>query len=136
MQASAPGANRFTRILCLLGLAAVPVLASAEGAVRILDCQARQVCDAEGSCVTSAERVKFRLAPQAVRDDGSGSYEVSYQDKKASMQALSFAGPFYWATEKERNTLLASSEVDFLWQSIQLAPRQKSSLYFLKCTLS
>ena len=118
--------------LCLLML---PHLAWAEGAVRVLDCKVMQTCDASGACEATSDEVTFRLTPKSLQEDGSGQYEISYRDIQASMEATSYAGPFYWTNGTERNTLLASSETHFLWHRLALDPAPQASINFLDCTL-
>ena len=119
-------------IPCLLLL---PCLAWAEGAVRVFDCNVTQACDAEGACETTSDQINFRMTPGNLREDGSGDYQVSYRDVEADMNASSDAGPFYWTTGNERNTLLASSETHFLWHKLTLAPTPTTNIYFLSCML-
>lgn len=120
-------------LLSLLPL--LPALAQAEGAVRVLDCNTTQVCDAAGTCEAASDAVIFRMSPESLSADGSGTYKISYQDIEADMQASAEAGPFYWTRDVERNTLLASSETRFLWHKLQLAPTPQASILFLDCTL-
>ncbi len=123
------------RALGFLLLAVLPSLALAEGAVRTLDCQVRQVCDAEGACNKVSDTVQFRMAPQKLQEDGSGKYEISYAQEKAGMDALSYAGPFYWETKSEHDTLLASSETRFVWHRLVLDPTPAAKIIFLDCVL-
>ena len=122
-------------VLAILQLVALPEFVWAEGAVRNLDCKVTQICDADGACKPASEEVNFRLAPESLREDGSGKYQISYRNVQASMDATSFAGPFYWTTDSERNTLLASSETQFLWHRLVLDSTPAAELYFLACTL-
>ncbi|MEY4640177.1 MAG: hypothetical protein RLZZ227_171 [Pseudomonadota bacterium] len=134
-QTRASSATALMRTLVLLPLAALPQLAGAEGAVRTLECTIMQVCDAAGACENAAEPVNFRMAPVSVREDGSGQYQISYRDVEADMEAASYAGPFSWASDSERNTLLASSETQFLWHRLVLESTPQAEIHFLACTL-
>lgn len=125
----------FMPILTLLYLVALPQLAWAEGAVRVLDCKVTQVCDASGACEAESDDVSFRLAPENLHEDGSGTYAITYRAIQASMEATSEAGPFYWTMGSERNTLLASSETQFLWHRLMLDPTPATRVYFLNCAL-
>lgn len=126
-----------SRAVCTLGmlLVVVPAVVRAEGAVRVLDCKVTQICDAAGVCQAASEEVSFRMAPEKLSEDGAGTYEISYRDIKASMQASSYAGPFYWTTGAERNTLLASSETQFLWHRLRLEPAPETKVHFLECAV-
>lgn len=121
--------------LSALALALCPSLASAEGAVRLLECQVTQICDAAGACAAAAEQLSFRMKPQALDDEGRGRYVLRYGEIEAGMEALSEAGPFYWTQAQERNTLLASSESSFLWHQLSLGPAPEASISFLDCTV-
>jgi hypothetical protein len=46
---------------------------------------------------------------------------------------VSEAGPFYWESGDERHTLVASSEVDWLWHRLVLAPAPATTIRFLSC---
>jgi hypothetical protein len=117
-------------------LASIPHGAMAEGAVRVLDCVVTQSCDASGACKPASEQQSFRMEPVNLLEDGSGSYVMIHGDAKTDMQALSFAGPFYWASDDERNTLLASSETEFLWHRLELSPAPVADIRFMNCVLS
>lgn len=108
----------------------------AEGAVRTLDCSLARLCDASGSCVAETGEIVFRMEPTDVSADGSGRYTLSYRDTSVAMTALSSAGPFVWTTGQDRHTLLASSERQFLWHRLTLAPAPEADIRFLVCTFS
>lgn len=135
MQASSFARSLFTRSLAPVLLAMAPELVWAEGAVRSLDCKVSQVCDAAGVCESAAEAVNFRMAPESLREDGSGTFEISYRETRARMEAYSYAGPFIWNTELERNTVLASSETRFLWHQLVLGSTPAASVRFMECSL-
>ena len=118
----------FTASLIALSSAAL-----AEGAVRVLDCSVVQRCDASGKCEAASDKRTFRMEPVNLQDDGSGSYVMVFNDKKTDMQALSFAGPFYWSTTEERNTLLVSSETEFLWHQLTLTPTPSAHINYMRC---
>lgn len=124
------------RALILLTLSALTPLALGEGAVRTFDCRLTQTCDAAGRCETASGEVEFRMTPEALAADGSGTYRISYRDVQASMAAASLAGPFHWSTDSERNSLLASSETEFLWHRLILAPAPHAEIHFLRCALT
>jgi hypothetical protein len=117
-------------------LASTPHGAMAEGAVRVLDCVVTQSCDARGACKPVPEKTSFRMEPVNLLEDGSGSYVMIHDDDKTEMQALSFAGPFYWASDDERNTLLANSETEFLWHRLELRPTPAARIEFMNCVFS
>lgn len=123
-----------TRGLALAIALLLPVAARAEGAARVLECTVTRVCDAAGACSAATGRAAFRMEPVETHADGSGSYTLSYGDTTAAMQALSAAGPFFWTTGDQRNTLLASSETQFLWHRLALAPAPEATVRFLMCT--
>lgn len=108
-------------------------LLHAEGAARELACIINMDCDASGACRPANREISFRMEPLTVSDDASGTYLIRYEDSEARMQSLSFAGPFHWATDKEMNTLLASSETDFLWHHLALQPVPEASIRFMRC---
>lgn len=124
------------RAWMFLPIAAWTQFAMGEGAVRTIDCKITQTCDAAGQCALVSDAVSFRMAPEALAADGSGTYQISYGDVQASMTATSYAGPFSWSTDSERNTLLASSETQFLWHRVILAGVPEAEIQFLSCTLS
>ena len=119
--------------LCLIAL--LPGAAWTEGAVRLLDCTAVKVCDAAAACTADSVHVAFRMEPVERAADGSGSYTLSYGDTKAEMRALSDAGPFVWTVGDERNTLLASSETQFVWHRLAFDPAPHATVRFLACAL-
>jgi hypothetical protein len=113
--------------------ALVPALAGSEGAVRILDCSIEQVCNAAGNCRPGSGLVTFRTEPVSLRADGSGTYALSYGDVEAEMEAQSPAGPFFWTVGNERDTLLASSETQFLWHQLTFELVPEATIRFLQC---
>ena len=144
-QVTAQSSGRFLkRALVLLPLAAWVQLAAGEGAVRTFDCTITQTCNAAGRCEKAAGEVTFRMSPEALAADGSGTYQINYRhgdqinyrDVQASVKAASYAGPFYWNTNSERNSLLASSETEFLWHRLILAPTPETEIHFLSCMLT
>lgn len=114
----------------------IPYGAAAEGAVRVLDCVVTQSCDAGGACQPRSEQTRFRMEPVNLLADGSGSYVMVRGEEKTDMQALSFAGPFYWGPGDERNTLLASSETEFVWHRLELTPAPVATIRFMNCVFS
>ena len=122
--------------LSVLGcVALLPNAGWGEGAVRLLDCTVVQVCNAAGSCEAASGAVAFRMEPVQVGQDGSGRYELHYGETEAAMDALSDVGPFVWTVGEERNTLLASSETQFLWHRLTLDPVPAATVHFLTCTI-
>ena len=112
-----------------------PLVANAEGAVRVFDCRVTDVCDADAKCATANDTVVFRMEPQTVDAQGAGRYTLRYNDFAVDMEALSDAGPFHWRQASSRDTLLASSETRFLWHSLDLSAQPTASLRLLNCTL-
>ena len=88
-----------------------PLSTLAEGAMRVLECSFDQLCDSRANCKPASGAVVFNMEPLKLDDNGAGSYEVSYADNKLEMEAMSFAGPFFWV-EKTR-TLFFSAENNF-----------------------
>jgi hypothetical protein len=127
------------RILAALsavgGIALLPSAVWGEGAVRLLDCTVVRVCDTAGMCETGAGAVSFRMEPVQVGPDGTGRYELEYGDTKVAMNSLSDIGPFVWTAGAERNTLLASSETNFLWHRLSLDAVPAATVRFLACTI-
>ena len=117
----------------LVALMVAPVPSLAEGAVRHLDCTVTRVCAESGSCNAGTGTVAFSMAPVKTAQDGSGSYEIRYGDKRAPMQALSGSGPFHWKLGDEQNTLLVNSESELLWHVLDLARSPRASIRFLSC---
>jgi hypothetical protein len=118
----------------LLLSAALPALVWAEGAVRVLNCQTTQVCDAIGHCRTDGETLSLRMTPKALRSDGSGEFMLHYQDRDVPMETLSEAGPFVWQLEHDRYTLLANSSTQFLLHKLSLAAEPTASVQFMTCS--
>jgi hypothetical protein len=114
----------------------VPLTSLAEGAMRVLECSFDQLCDSTAACKPASGAVVFNMEPLKLDDNGAGSYEVSYADKKLEMEAMSFAGPFFWNTEGEMHTLLANSEIRFLWHRLNLSSKPEANMQFLHCTFT
>lgn len=111
-----------------------PCTGRGEGAVKTIDCKVNKVCDAEGNCKAASGKVSFRMEPKAIQSDGSGNYRLHYGDKQADMEALTGIGPFYWSQGKERNTLLISSQNQYLWHQLMMDPAPEASIHYLTCT--
>lgn len=120
--------------MSVLGLL-LPATAWAEGGVRLLECETSLVCDAAGSCDAASDQVTFTMEPLAVDASGAGDWQISYADERSAMSALSEAGPFFWVAGTERNTLLASSETEFLWHGLDLGEAVTARVRFLSCEL-
>jgi hypothetical protein len=117
-----------------LGLAMLlPGAGLTEGAVKVLDCTVMQVCDAEGTCEAGSGHLTFRMEPLDLKAGGPARYALSYGDTKAAMEAMSEAGPFFWAFGNERDTLLASSETQWLWHRLTLGAVPEAAIRFLAC---
>jgi hypothetical protein len=56
-----------------------------------------------------------------------------YESVDAEVAASSAAGPFVWDVGNERHTLIASSETEFLWHALTLAPAPTAQIRFLRC---
>jgi hypothetical protein len=122
--------------LSVLGcVALLPNAGRGEGAARLLECTVVRVCNAAGSCETASAAVAFRMEPVQVGPDGSGRYELHYGETATAMDALSDIGPFVWTIGEERNTLLASSDTQFLWHRLKLDPVPAATVRFLTCTI-
>lgn len=119
----------------LAALVLQPCIAMAEGAVRILDCEVTRRCDEAGVCEAAGERMAFRMEPGSLDQNGAGRYELSYDEVRTGMEALSYAGPFTWSTGTERHTLLANSETQFTWHRLALEPAPAATIRFLSCAL-
>jgi hypothetical protein len=131
-----PDSGKATGMLTcmLLAFAAlVPQMLLAEGAVRILDCEIAGTCTATLECTPASGAVTFRMEPQSLDGNNAGTYVISYDDTQASMQGLSYAGPFHWRTDSTMHTLLASSETQFLWHSLELSQPPVTVIRDLKC---
>lgn len=131
-----PALRRLAGSSILILAAWLPSAAWAEGAVRLLDCTVTRVCSADGDCKPGTGRVSFRMEPVETDADGSGRYALSYGDVEADMRALSAAGPFFWTLAQQRNTLIASSDTQFLWHELELEAAPEATVRFLTCTLS
>ena len=114
----------------------LPLTSLAEGAMRVLECSFDQLCDSTAACKPASGAVVFNMEPLKLDDNGAGSYEVSYADNKLEMEAMSFAGPFFWNTEGEMHTLLANSESRFLWHRLALSSKPEANMQFLHCTFT
>jgi len=123
--------RRMLSALCLTGL--MPAAVQGEGAVRLLECTVVKECDAAGLCETASTQVMFRMEPVEIGTDGSGRYSLRYGDVEAAMDARSAAGPFFWTVGNQWDTLLASSETEFLWHRLTFAPAPSASIQFLSC---
>lgn len=119
--------------LLLLTAGCLPALAHAEGAVRVLECRATQECDAAATCIAVDETVEFRMEPITLDANGAGRYILRYGDNEVEMQSLSDAGPFHWLQDTERDTLIASSETQFLWHNLSFDEMPEASIRFLTC---
>lgn len=108
--------------------------ARSEGAVKLLECDIVRVCDASGSCDAGSGDVRFRMEPVQLAAGGAGSYQISYGDAEASMQAMSDAGPFFWTAGSARNTLIASSETEWLWHELDVSSLPQATIRFLICS--
>jgi hypothetical protein len=118
----------------LLGLAMIlPSLLWAEGAVRILECDVASTCNARLACTPATGQFTFRMEPQSLDNNNAGTYLLSHDEVQAEMQALSYAGPFHWRTPGTMHTLLASSETDFLWHSLELAAEPVTTIRYMAC---
>lgn len=125
----------FVRTLWPLGIGlCLPFGALAEGAVKLLDCEVLRACDAAGFCAEASGSVSFRMEPTKLELGGSGRYRVIYAGKQAEMSAMSDAGPFLWAIERERHALIASSQTQWLWHRLTLTPTPEATIRFLSCT--
>jgi hypothetical protein len=110
--------------------------AVAEGAVRQLDCRVAQVCDGAGRCRAGTGNIAFTIAPVSLAAGGAGRYTVDYGDvRAAAAEAWSDAGPFFWLVGSERNTLVASSETEWLWHRLSIEPAPRATVSFLSCWL-
>ena len=122
--------------LSALGLLALmPNAVWGEGAIRVIDCTITRLCDAAGSCQAAAGAVAFRMEPVQLDKDGAGRYQLRYGETQAQVNALSDIGPFVWTVGEERHTLLASSETNFLWHRLTLAPAPAATVRFLTCSI-
>jgi hypothetical protein len=119
-----------------LAFAPLSGIAHAEGAVRIIDCAIARVCDAAGACEPGSRHVAFRVAPIDVDAAGAGRYGLSYAEIDVEGDAFSAAGPFFWTVGNERDTLVASSETQFLWHRLIVDSTQQVTISFLTCALS
>jgi hypothetical protein len=113
----------------------LPQAGLGEGAVKRLDCDLIQTCNAAGSCQRSeAESVSFRMEPLELATGGGGQYRIAYGDTEADMLAMSDTGPFLWNNETERPALLVSSEQEWLWHRLTVAPEPGAMVSFLRCS--
>ena len=118
----------------LLAASAFSLDARAEGAVKLLECEIVRVCDAGGHCDAGSGEVRFRMEPVELAPGGAGSYQISYLDVQASMQAMSDIGPFVWTVDSERSALIASSDSEWLWHELDLGAAPQATVRFLSCT--
>ncbi len=129
--------QRSARPVCLsllLVASACSLDARAEGAVKLLECDIVRVCDASGSCDAGSGDVRFRMEPVELAVGGAGSYRISYGEFQSPMQAMSDVGPFVWMADSERNTLIASSDTEWLWHELELGAAPRATVRFLSCT--
>ena len=106
----------------------------AEGAVRVLNCQVVNTCDANGSCGAGLRNVSFRLDPVSVGSQGEGSYVISYDDVSADMFMQSFEGPIIWSEGRDDvQTLMVSGQTTLLWIHTQGSDPQSLAVEFLDC---
>ena len=119
--------------LTLLLIVCFPVAAFAEGAVRELSCAYSKLCDGKGACQDESGDMMFMMEPVTVTEDGSGSFTIHYGGREADMQAAGFAGPFTWTTPLAVNTLMASSEQEFLWHQLVLDKEPYAKIHFMHC---
>ena len=110
-----------------------PSLVLAEGAVRILSCEAVSACDADLQCRDESLQVTFRMEPVDLDLTNAGTYVIRYDDTEASMHGLSYAGPFYWLSDNRMNTLVASSETRFLWHRLDLSTAPVATIRNMDC---
>jgi hypothetical protein len=129
--------QRSARPVCLsllLVASAFSLDARAEGAVKLLECDIVRVCDAGGICDAGSGDVQFRMEPVELAGGGAGSYRISYGEVQFSMQAMSDIGPFVLMADSERNTLIASSDTQWLWHELELGAAPRAAVRFLTCT--
>ena len=120
--------------MAVIGFAALMTGAAfSEGAVRVLDCSVLRVCDGGGHCEAATGEVTFTMEPVDLAAADSARYILSYGDARAEMRA-SEAGPFVWSLGSERDALLASSETQWLWHTLVLAPAPEATIRFLQCS--
>ena len=114
-----------------------PLSVLAEGAVRVLECTIEQTCDSAASCNPDSGDISFNMEPIKLAADGAGNYLIRYEFNgsafQADMEARSFAGPFMWDIDEDRNTLLANSEYRFLWHRLSISPMPQSGTHYLAC---
>ena len=110
-----------------------PASAWAEGALRLLECRLQQACDSSATCEPADGEVEFSMEPLELDANGSGSYNINYDDNEAEMQARSFAGPFLWTVNGEMHSLLANSETSFLWHRLAFEPTPEATITFMAC---
>jgi hypothetical protein len=127
--------NSGSRVAVCLSLMLPFAHAWAEGGVRRFDCTVVRTCDSAGTCNAGSETMTFSLAPASLSADGSGQYEIRYASVRASMQAVSDVGPFYWRSGEEQNTLLMSSDSQLLWHQLHLSPTPAAKIRFLSCRI-
>jgi hypothetical protein len=127
------GMGMLTRMLVAVAAVLMPQVLLAEGAVRILECAISSTCTASLACTPASGAVTFRMEPRSLDGNNAGTYVISYGETQASMQGLSFAGPFHWRTDSAMHTLLASSETEFLWHSLELSQPPVTVIRDLQC---
>lgn len=121
------------RLAFLLLLAAGAV--HAEGAVRVLDCRVLHDCDVAGFCEETTGPARFRLEPQALSADGSGTFLVDAGGGPVAAQGQGDAGPWTWTgAAGDRATLVLTDETHALWA--EHAADGKAHVRFLTCEVT
>ena len=94
----------------------------------------RRVCDSAGHCSDADGEATFRMTPMQLEAGGRGSYTLSYGTTETEMFAQSEIGPFYWRLEGESNSLMPSSESEWLWHQLILDGTPSARIRFLECS--
>jgi hypothetical protein len=118
--------------LLTLGL---PLTGNSEGAVRVFDCESRQLCTGAGACQTTITALTLRMAPKTLSADGAGQYTMTFNNSGVTVEALSAAGPYLWTVADTRYTLLVSSNTELLLHTLTLTPAPTASVQFLMCSV-
>jgi len=120
-----------------MALAALPLMAKAEGAMREFDCVAARYCTETGDCVPSDRAILFRLEPQNIDQDGAGTYLISYGDVTTEAHQTGAIGPILWAEgANDKQSLMPLSEGRLLWHRLDLAKAPESRVIFLNCEVT
>lgn len=82
----------------LIGLALLASPATGEGARLVFDCTQLDGVTAE-----------YDIAPVAVDDTGAGEVTVTHAGQVMAGQSASFLGPWSWASQTDRETLLVDA---------------------------